>query len=96
MPEQLGKVAGTEHRAPAPAAPHVRRLAREVGVDIYEVKGSGPANLLASAQLWKGEPFGRAAASFVVSMAISNPEMMEIISKIPFCFFSRMSVVVYL
>ena len=42
MPEQLGKVAGTEHRAPAPAAPHVRRLAREVGVDVYEVKGSGP------------------------------------------------------
>jgi pyruvate dehydrogenase E2 component (dihydrolipoamide acetyltransferase) len=42
MPEQLGKVAGTEHRAPAPAAPHVRRLAREVGVDIYDVKGSGP------------------------------------------------------
>jgi len=42
MPEQLGKVAGTEHRSPAPAAPHVRRLAREIGVDIYEVKGSGP------------------------------------------------------
>src|SRR6185312_11410504 len=42
MPEQLGKVAGTEHRAPAPAAPHVRRLAREIGVDIYEVKGNGP------------------------------------------------------
>src|SRR5207247_54976 len=42
MPEQLGKVAGTEHRAPAPAAPHVRRLAREIGVDIYDVKGSGP------------------------------------------------------
>lgn len=42
MPVQLGKVAGTEHRQPIPAAPHVRRLAREVGVDIYEVKGSGP------------------------------------------------------
>ena len=42
MPEQLGKVAGTEQRAPAPAAPHVRRLARELGVDIYEVKGNGP------------------------------------------------------
>ncbi len=42
MPEQLGKVAGTEHRAPAPAAPHVRRLAREIGVDIYDVKGNGP------------------------------------------------------
>jgi pyruvate dehydrogenase E2 component (dihydrolipoamide acetyltransferase) len=43
MPVQLGKVAGTEHREPVPAAPHVRRLARELGVDIHEVKGSGPA-----------------------------------------------------
>jgi len=42
MPVQLGKVAGTDHRQPVPAAPHVRRLAREIGVDIYEVKGSGP------------------------------------------------------
>ena len=42
MPIQLGKVAGTEHREPVPAAPHVRRLAREIGVDIHEVKGSGP------------------------------------------------------
>jgi pyruvate dehydrogenase E2 component (dihydrolipoamide acetyltransferase) len=42
MPEQLGKVAGTEHRPAVPAAPHVRRLARELGVDIYEVKGTGP------------------------------------------------------
>src|SRR5579864_8869653 len=42
MPVQLDKVAGPEHRQPIPAAPHVRRLAREVGVDIYEVKGSGP------------------------------------------------------
>lgn len=42
MPAQLGKVAGTEHRQPVPAAPHTRRLAREIGVDIYEIKGSGP------------------------------------------------------
>jgi len=42
MPVQLGKVAGTEHRQPVPAAPHVRRLAREIGVDIYDVKGTGP------------------------------------------------------
>jgi pyruvate dehydrogenase E2 component (dihydrolipoamide acetyltransferase) len=42
MPVQLGKVAGTEHRQPVPAAPHVRRLAREIGIDIYEVKGGGP------------------------------------------------------
>ena len=42
MPVQLGKVAGTEHRDPVPAAPHVRRLAREIGVDIHSVQGSGP------------------------------------------------------
>src|SRR5947209_6495601 len=43
MPVQLGKVAGTEHREAIPAAPHVRRFAREVGVDIYAVKGTGPS-----------------------------------------------------
>jgi pyruvate dehydrogenase E2 component (dihydrolipoamide acetyltransferase) len=42
MPAQLGKVAGVEHGEPIPAAPHVRRLARELGVDIHGVKGSGP------------------------------------------------------
>ena len=42
MPVQLGKVAGTEHRDPVPAAPHVRRLARELGLDIHDVKGTGP------------------------------------------------------
>jgi pyruvate dehydrogenase E2 component (dihydrolipoamide acetyltransferase) len=41
MPTQLGKVAGTE-REPVPAAPHVRRLAREIGIDIHDVKGTGP------------------------------------------------------
>jgi pyruvate dehydrogenase E2 component (dihydrolipoamide acetyltransferase) len=41
MPVQLGKVAGTD-RDPIPAAPHVRRLAREIGVDIRSVHGSGP------------------------------------------------------
>ena len=50
MPEQLGKVAGTEHRQPVPAAPHVRRLARELGVDIYEVKGSGPGGRISSSR----------------------------------------------
>jgi pyruvate dehydrogenase E2 component (dihydrolipoamide acetyltransferase) len=42
MPAQLGKVAGTEHREPVAAAPHVRRLARELGLDIYNVSGTGP------------------------------------------------------
>jgi pyruvate dehydrogenase E2 component (dihydrolipoamide acetyltransferase) len=42
MPAQLGKVAGSDQGEPVPAAPHVRRLARELGVDVHAVKGSGP------------------------------------------------------
>jgi pyruvate dehydrogenase E2 component (dihydrolipoamide acetyltransferase) len=42
MPAHMGRTAGTEHREPVAAAPHVRRLARELGIDIHEVKGSGP------------------------------------------------------
>ena len=40
-PSGLAKHAGPEHR-PIPAAPIVRKLAREIGVDIYLVKGTGP------------------------------------------------------
>jgi len=42
MPSQLTKTAGPEQQGPIPAAPHVRRLARELGVDIYQINGSGP------------------------------------------------------
>jgi pyruvate dehydrogenase E2 component (dihydrolipoamide acetyltransferase) len=65
MPEQLGKVAGTEHRQQVPAAPHVRRLAREVGVDIYEVKGSGPGGRI-------GEDDVKAHAKAMLSAAASQ------------------------
>jgi pyruvate dehydrogenase E2 component (dihydrolipoamide acetyltransferase) len=41
VPAQLTKTAGPEHRPPLPASPAVRRLARELGVDIYNVRGSG-------------------------------------------------------
>ncbi|HEV2697453.1 MAG TPA: dihydrolipoyllysine-residue acetyltransferase [Terriglobales bacterium] len=42
MPIDLDRSAGVEHRGPIPAAPHVRRLAREIGVDIHKVAGKGP------------------------------------------------------
>jgi len=42
MPLDLDRAAGVEHRGPVPAAPHVRRLARELGVDIHNVPGNGP------------------------------------------------------
>jgi len=42
MPLDLDRAAGVEQRGPVPAAPHVRRLARELGVDIHSVPGTGP------------------------------------------------------
>jgi pyruvate dehydrogenase E2 component (dihydrolipoamide acetyltransferase) len=41
-PAGLNKHAGHEHKT-VPAAPIVRKLAREIGVDIYLVKGTGPS-----------------------------------------------------
>ena len=42
MPLHLDRAAGVENRGPVPAAPHVRRLARELGIDIHNVPGNGP------------------------------------------------------
>jgi pyruvate dehydrogenase E2 component (dihydrolipoamide acetyltransferase) len=66
MPAQLGKVAGTEHREAIPAAPHTRRLAREIGVDIYEVKGSGPGGRISEEDV---KAHAKAALSAAASAA---------------------------
>jgi pyruvate dehydrogenase E2 component (dihydrolipoamide acetyltransferase) len=63
MPIQLGKVAGTEHREAVPAAPHTRRLAREIGVDIYDVKGSGPGGRISEEDVKAHAKAALAAAS---------------------------------
>jgi pyruvate dehydrogenase E2 component (dihydrolipoamide acetyltransferase) len=49
-PAGLDKHAGQEHRT-VPAAPIVRKLAREIGVDIYLVKGSGPSGRISEADV---------------------------------------------
>ena len=49
-PAGLVKHAGAEHRT-VPAAPSVRKLAREIGVDIYLVKGSGPGGRISEADV---------------------------------------------
>ncbi len=41
-PQAAVAAPGAESRTPVPAAPSVRRFAREIGVDITQVKGSGP------------------------------------------------------
>ncbi len=51
IPQQLLKHAGPEHRTPVPASPSVRRLAREVGVDIYNVTGTGPNGRVSEADV---------------------------------------------
>ena len=66
MPVQLGKVAGTEHREPVPAAPHVRRLARELGVDIHDVKGTGPTGRISEDDV---KAFAKAALSSALTAA---------------------------
>jgi pyruvate dehydrogenase E2 component (dihydrolipoamide acetyltransferase) len=69
MPAQLDKVAGSEHRQPVPAAPHVRRLAREIGVDIYDVKGSGPGGRISEDDVKAHAKSVLASAATAVSSA---------------------------
>ena len=52
------------------AAPHVRRLAREIGVDIYEVKGSGPGGRISEDDV-KG--FAKAVLSAAATAAQAPP-----------------------
>ena len=42
QPSSNGQADDGARRTPAPAAPSTRRFARELGVDLYEVSGSGP------------------------------------------------------
>ena len=50
LPTGLMKHAGHEHKT-VPAAPIVRKLAREIGVDIYLVKGTGPGGRISEADV---------------------------------------------
>jgi pyruvate dehydrogenase E2 component (dihydrolipoamide acetyltransferase) len=70
MPLQLGKVAGTEHRQPVPAAPSIRRLARELGIDIYEVKGTGPGGRISEDNV---KAHAKALVTAVISAAQAAP-----------------------
>ena len=78
MPQQLEKVAGAEHRDPVPAAPHVRRLAREIGVDIHGVQGSGPGGLISEDDVKlsaKSALLAAAAAAQTPRGSFAEPEL---------------------
>jgi pyruvate dehydrogenase E2 component (dihydrolipoamide acetyltransferase) len=66
IPPSLAKDAGTEHRPPAPASPLVRRLARELGIDIHEVKGSGPGGRIFDSDV-------RAFAKSIITGGVTAP-----------------------
>ena len=77
MPEQLSKVAG-EPRDPVPAAPHVRRLAREIGVDIHGVQGSGPGGRISEDDVKlhaKNTLLAAAAAAQLPRASFVEPEL---------------------
>src|SRR5580658_3014208 len=75
MPVQLGKVAGVEHRDPVPAAPHVRRLAREIGVDIHGVQGSGPGGRISEDDVKLTAKNALAAAAQTPRGSFAEPEL---------------------
>jgi pyruvate dehydrogenase E2 component (dihydrolipoamide acetyltransferase) len=74
VPQQLVKHAGPEHRSPVPASPSVRRLAREIGIDIYEVKGTGPSGRISEDDV-KSHAKGviTSAASGVAAQGVARP-----------------------
>ena len=77
MPVQLGKVAGTDHE-PIPAAPHVRRLAREIGVNIRSVQGSGPGGRISEedVKLYAKNALAAAtAAAAAPKVGFAEPEL---------------------
>ena len=77
MPVQLGKVAGTD-RDPIPAAPHVRRLAREIGVEIRSVQGSGPGGRISEDDVKlcaKNALLAAAAAAQIPRGSFVEPEL---------------------
>ncbi|HEX7894332.1 MAG TPA: 2-oxo acid dehydrogenase subunit E2, partial [Terriglobales bacterium] len=78
IPIDLTKSAGPEHRDPVPAAPHVRRLARELGVDIHIVPGTGPGGRISEDDVKiyaKSLIAGAAAGGAVTATHLRQPKL---------------------
>lgn len=76
MPPQLDKVIGAGHGEPVPAAPHVRRLARELGIDIHDVKGTGPAGRISKDDV-KAHSKTLLASAAVAAQAPRSPQFAQ-------------------
>jgi pyruvate dehydrogenase E2 component (dihydrolipoamide acetyltransferase) len=77
MPLHLDRAAGVEHRGPVPAAPHVRRLARELGIDIHNVPGNGPGGRISEndVKLYAKSMIAGAASGGAASTHVKRPAL---------------------
>ena len=77
MPLHLDRAAGVEHRGPVPAAPHVRRLARELGIDIHNVPGNGPGGRISEndVKLYAKSMITAAAGAGPASTHVKQPAL---------------------
>jgi pyruvate dehydrogenase E2 component (dihydrolipoamide acetyltransferase) len=77
MPLHLDRAAGVEHRGPVPAAPHVRRLARELGIDIHNVPGNGPGGRISEndVKLYAKSMITAAASGGPASTHVKQPAL---------------------
>jgi pyruvate dehydrogenase E2 component (dihydrolipoamide acetyltransferase) len=77
MPLHLDRAAGVEHRSPVPAAPHVRRLARELGIDIHNVQGNGPGGRISEndVKLYAKSMITAAAGAGPASTHVKQPAL---------------------
>jgi pyruvate dehydrogenase E2 component (dihydrolipoamide acetyltransferase) len=77
MPLHLDRAAGVEHRGPVPAAPHVRRLARELGIDIHNVPGNGPGGRISEndVKLYAKSMITAAAGAAPASTHVKQPAL---------------------
>ena len=77
-PGGVDRHAGHEHRT-VPAAPIVRKLAREIGVDIYLVKGSGPGGRIGEDDV---KAFAKAVFAQIAESRLQGAARAEI-AKLP-------------
>jgi pyruvate dehydrogenase E2 component (dihydrolipoamide acetyltransferase) len=73
--EEQKEAPAEEKRPPAAAAPSVRRFARELGVDIHQLRGTGPAGRISQDDIKAAVKQGRAHPAGVSVGAPQEPSM---------------------
>ncbi|KJS30329.1 MAG: hypothetical protein VR64_16640 [Desulfatitalea sp. BRH_c12] len=64
-----------ERRPPAPAAPSIRRFARELAIDIHHIQGSGPGGRITEADVKAAVKQGRARVDSAGTGMVAEPSL---------------------